>query len=265
MRIEIPTNEEMRIEMPTNEEMRIAAGRILAATSDVGGGAFRHFRGACRALGVRTVFAGVADCLVLAAAVSVCFYGLWLVVVINNPEISLATIFVIAPVFFMMLHLFTLWKERLCGTLDLLLSCKYTPVWLTALRMLRSGFATIAVNAALALAASVHPGISAIAPLDVLRVIAYSSLSVCVYAALLLAVLIHAKGTRGYTLLPVLWLGALPVLILRRGAEIDDLMRESPAGVAPLITVCIGIVILLETNNLLRSGRACRNGKELIC
>jgi hypothetical protein len=133
------------------------------------------------------------------------------------------------------------------GTLDLLYSCKYTPLRLTAARLFRSGLAAIALNAAAACALRLFPE-AVLAPSETLRMILLSSLSVTAYAALLTGALMWVKETQACTLLTALWFGIVSALLGLRGAAIDAVIREAPLTniTIPLALTVVAAAALLN-------------------
>lgn len=123
----------MNIEMPTGEEKENSVAYIIQSCVKKHDGIFSLCRKMLSIFGIRNIFFGITDCIYLAAVISAVFLSFCFAV----PErFCLAALFFVSPFFFIGSYAFSLFKEHICGTLEIQRVCKFTPVQLSAVRML---------------------------------------------------------------------------------------------------------------------------------
>lgn len=127
------------VEFPTAAEREASIRYIVAA----GLPAPRQLRKAvpelARTLGVRNLFFGVEDCVFLAVLLTVLVSAGVLVSVSSDSGMLTVLLFVFSPLFYMALHLMTVWKEMMTHTYELLMTCRCSLRQLTVARMLIFG------------------------------------------------------------------------------------------------------------------------------
>jgi hypothetical protein len=205
------------IPMPTEAERDAAVARILDAGLPARPG-FRHsLTETWKAVGLRALFFGAADCLFLAV--------LFLLVCLLPAAAAAArqesvgpALFLLSPALYAALHLLTAWKESQSGTLEWRQSCRVSLRTMTALRMLVFGSVSVLVcvptNGLLWYLAGGKVSLS--------WMVALSVSSLCLYGALSLYCL-RLRGTAGLLTAPVAWaaLGIVPLLWQRAARWLD--------------------------------------------
>ncbi|MDR0984682.1 MAG: hypothetical protein LBL93_06765 [Ruminococcus sp.] len=132
----------MNIKMPTEEEKKKSIQAIIDMALPEKPTVYAEIKRLFKAVGLKYAFCGVADAVLAAVLVSLCFaipasiYG---AVEIINPEdsvISFLPILFLSPILYLSILFFTAWKEYLTGTLDVLTSCRYNLKYITAVRVI---------------------------------------------------------------------------------------------------------------------------------
>ena len=214
------------VPMPTEAEKRKAVGEILAAAMPEEAGFRGTFAGLRRCLGLRELFFGVGDCVLLSGLTAgVCFLPL-LLLAFQGWEALYALLFLASPALYGMLHLLTGWKELQDGTWQWKASCRISLRQLTALRMLVCGGGCLAVSAALSIGIWMAAG----RRLSLLRLLGVSSAALVLFAAALLGVQLFIRRPGAALAVPAVWM-ALGGALLVLGERLLPFWNALPTGV----------------------------------
>lgn len=223
------------VQFPTSEEKSQSIRTIL----DRGVAQPQRLRSALpqlwRALGVRGLFFGVWDCVLLATLASALVWcGLipWL----GNSRSSLyVLLFVSSPFLYGLLHTLTIWKEISTGTYELLMTCRYSLQQITVMRMLVFGGASLMLSvAAGGLISLLYPDL-----ISMLEMV-----SICCSALFLFAtvqIIAEQKWPMRYFIAPAIWI-LLGLGLILLGEKAESFLIGIPIFVFWIITlVCAGV------------------------
>lgn len=108
-------------------------------------------KGAADTLGMRALFFGVEDCLFIAVILTVLLGAFSAAAAMDHAPVT-PLLFLLSPALYAVLHILTLWKDAMSGTLEWKHTCRMSIRAVTALRMLCFGGAAVCVCVAQCLA-----------------------------------------------------------------------------------------------------------------
>lgn len=153
----------MKIEYPAPEEQRAAVQSIIKSGVPRRRSVVGDFMEMYRGLGFRIIFHDMADVIFLAFLGAASVFRLILgrfASGYSNRGAVYTVLFTASPVLYFLLCLLAFWKERMSGTFEVKMSCKFTVYHLTAFRMMMFSCACISFNLAfvwLSCAAGIFP------------------------------------------------------------------------------------------------------------
>lgn len=179
--------------------------RRIAAILDAGVPAPRRLYSALpallRAVGFRNLFFGIWDCAFLAVLAAALVWAGCLGAALDSGAGLCLALFVSAPALWAALHWLCIWKERMTGAYELLMTARCTVRQLGVLRMLVSGAAAVAacgaVSGAVRLLAADSP--------PLLRLLSISCAGLFLYAALDAAGQWYLPASWGWFAPPAVW------------------------------------------------------------
>lgn len=196
----------MKIEYPAPEEQRAAIRQITKAGMAHRRSLFTGIAELYRNLGFRVIFRDMADVVFISAMAAgiILFYLLenFRVLRDRNDE-AYAILFMVAPLIYLLLCLLGFWKEKMSGTYDVKMSCKYTVCHLMAFRMLVFSCICILMNLA-AVGIFFTAGIVT----DFWQAFLVTASSLFLFSVLLLWSLFYGKGMAAPTLTAAAWIPA---------------------------------------------------------
>lgn len=228
----------MSIQMPNEEEKNNSVRFILQE----GLPPRKHLQAQSweliRAIGLRNLFWGTWDCVFLALLGSITL-GLFFAIpsAKHQPLLPLGLLLV-SPAAYGLLHFLTMWKERQLGLYEIKMTCHYTLIELTALRMAFFGGASALVDVAFVLCVRQQEEIV----LSFFQMLGISLSALFLYGTATLFSLFHIKG-RYQWLLPAGWCAACIAPAVFH-ADILGLLMKIPNGVA-LVAACMAAVLFL--------------------
>jgi hypothetical protein len=133
----------MNIPMPSEQEKKVHIVSIVAEAlppkRSFSGEVLRLFQ----SIGLKYAFASVLDAVAAAILVSLVvgftasiYSNAMYTNILGDDHFIFAPILFFAPILYFTLLTFTAWKERMCGTWEVLMSCRYNLKYLTALRVI---------------------------------------------------------------------------------------------------------------------------------
>ena len=208
----------------------------------------RHLGSALRSLfgavGLRGICFGVWDCMLLALLLD---GALWAVVYEaskNSPQLLGLLVFLASPVFYALLHLLTVWKEKTAGMYQTLMVCRLSLHQTTVLRLLLSA----GVSALLLCGVNVWAELYVRKEPSALRLLALSFTALFFYAWMQLFVEWRWKHRMAFGAVPALWccLGA----VLLCGGRMDvDVWEKIPTA---MLLLCAAVCAVLYIRLLKR-------------
>jgi len=213
--------------------------------------------------GIRNIFAGVTDCVFIALICAAVLFILCLPIAVGS-NLVYAMLFTISPVFYILVHLISLWKEHILGTLDIQKSCKYTPLHLTIYRMMAFGLISvllylpilsltrlyITTGGQFYSTGQFYDGAEA----SFLQLLLTAMCPLLFYAVLLLFVILRTSSVVAHTALPLTWIAIVLPAVLFAGKKLEMLL----SGLSILsFSVFVGAALMLflvELRILLRRG-----------
>lgn len=225
-------------------ERDAAVGRILDAALPEPVSPLSRLCEIARAVTPGMLMFGVEDC-VFVAAISALFALLPAGWAAGLPEQVAVALFIVAPVFYVLVQALCAWKDVESGTMAWRSACRVTPRELDALRMLAFGAAAVVV--CVPIAAFMWVASARVASFEWMLSVSCASLSV--YAAMALALMRlfsrmrvrrAGRGSRAGAALPiaappVVWLGGCAALAM--DPEFGNVVLGVPAVVFALVAV----------------------------
>lgn len=225
-------------------ERDAAVGRILDAALPEPVSPLSRLCEIARAVTPGMLMFGVEDC-VFVAAISALFALLPAGWAAGLPEQVAVALFIVAPVFYVLVQALCAWKDVESGTMAWRSACRVTPRELDALRMLAFGAAAVVV--CVPIAAFMWVASARVASFEWMLSVSCASLSV--YAAMALALMRlfsrmrvrrAGRGSRVGAALPiaappVVWLGGCAALAM--DPEFGNVVLGVPAVVFALVAV----------------------------
>lgn len=229
--------ENWAVEFPAAAEREASIRHIVAA----GLPAPKQLRKAVpelvRTLGVRNLFFGVEDCVFLAVLLTVLVLAGVLVSASSDSGMLTVLLMIFSPVFYMALHILTVWKEVMTRTYELLMTCRCSLRQLTVVRMLIFGGMSLCFSTAFSGGLSLRwedgPGLP--------RLLSISFASLFLFACL--SLLAERKWPAPMSCLPApgAWI-VLGVVLLLLGERAETLL----AGISTMafaLAACGGAVL----------------------
>lgn len=225
-------------------ERDAAVGRILDAALPEPVSPLSRLCEIARAVTPGMLVFGVEDC-VFVAAISALFALLPAGWAAGLPEQVAVALFIVAPVFYVLVQALCAWKDVESGTMAWRSACRVTPRELDALRMLAFGAAAVVV--CVPIAAFMWVASARVASFE--WMLSVSCASLFVYAAMALALMRlfsrmrvrrAGRGSRAGAALPiaappVVWLGGCAALAM--DSEFGNVVLGVPAVVFALVAV----------------------------
>ncbi|MBD5479396.1 MAG: hypothetical protein HDR14_08920 [Lachnospiraceae bacterium] len=176
-------------------------------------------------IGVKQLYAGMADVISIAFVITVLFVYLLVQVMLNKGESIYAAAFCSAPLLYAGIFALTWMKERGSGCYELQMSCKYTFFHVLAARMLGECFLGFVFNGMYAFALALRYQV------DGIRLFAVSFSSLMLFSLLFAAGLLWGRGIRsalcccgGWFLINFLFLFFIPAIYGRLLQELPVLL-----------------------------------------
>lgn len=162
-------------------------------------------------LGIKNIFFGVGDCLFLALLCVIAAFGISSQM---EPEYLNCTVLVTAPLFFVIAHFLTSWKDYMSGTTEQKAVCRYKPAHITAFRMLTFSFISIACD----IPASFI--LSRLLEEDFLNVLLFSFCSLFLYSLVMTLSLLAIRWRFVEYAVPAVWVAVnlIPSLSIQKWA-----------------------------------------------
>ncbi len=199
----------------------------------------RHFgsilRSLCSAAGLRGIFFGVWDCMLLALLLDGSIWAVVYEASKNSPQLPGLLVFLASPVFYALFHLLTVWKEKMTGMYQTLMVCRLSLHQMTVLRLLLSTGA----SALLLCGVHVPAGLYAEEIWPVLRLAGISFTALFFYAWMQLIFEWKCKHQIALGAAPALWCG-MGAALLAFGDRTAYLWEEIPAALLVFSAVVCG-------------------------
>lgn len=163
----------------------------------------------CRTLGLRGLFCGVSDCILLALATTALLWCGLLTALISSLDGLYILLFGLSPLLYGLLHLLSMWKEILLGTYEQLMTCRCSLRQLTVLRMLLFG----ALSLVLSVAVIIGIWLIFAQELSILRMLSLSFSGLFLFAALQLIAEWRWSAPWVSLIVPICWSGGILLLL----------------------------------------------------
>lgn len=217
---------EAKIPYPTQQEKEESIRRIVSDGTPAPQSLTASLPALYRTLGLRGLFFGVGDCLFLGVLLTALVWCGVFWDCIQREAVPVVLVFFLSPVLYAMLHLLTVWKERMTGTYEQLMVCRCTLRQLTCLRMLVFGGVSVALTVFITTGLKLLYG----GEVSFVRLLGISASGLFLFAAAQLWVEEGFTGLLVYVLVPVLWgVGAVACLLL--GEKCLRLIEAIPTAV----------------------------------
>lgn len=214
--IPFPSGEEKAASVSYILEKGVPRPRGLASLGDMSA-----------ALGIRGLFFGVEDSLLLALLCAAAMLALSAAYAQARPERLCLILFSVSPAAYALLQLLTGWKERLSGTYEQKMACRYTIREVNALRMLCFSGVSVILSVLLGVGFSRLR----VCVLPLWRLLGLSFAALFLYASLSMAALLLGRGPGRRLIAPGAWL-AVTGLLAALGAEAERFLLNLPPAVS---------------------------------
>lgn len=225
---------DMTIPYPTPEEREEQIRQIL----DLAAPAPRRLSTALpelfRALGVRGLFFGVWDCLLLGSLLALALWAWPLAAYREHGGALTVVLFFLSPLLYALVQLLICWKEQMAGMLEQLQVCRYSLWQVNCLRMLICGGVSVVMLT------GVSCLLSAAGSVSILRLLGVAFAGLFLFAAAQLAGENRVSGELGRLITPAGWIlaGGGCLLIGPRSAVF---LEKIPTAVFWVVTAaCVG-------------------------
>ncbi|MGL5067912.1 MAG: hypothetical protein ACRC6T_08900 [Sarcina sp.] len=166
-----------------------------------------------------------------------------LILIFNNANLEYvySPIFLISPIFYIVLSLFSFFNAREKGAIDIELTCKYNIHSLTAIRMFIFSIVAVLINTLLIF-------VMYLCNKDILvvRAVATSITALFLFSAILLFVIARIKKRYAKTGVIVFWIGANIILNMFMFKTYNEFLFKMPIYLHVIITV-ISIVVYVKS------------------
>lgn len=243
----------MKIEYPTPDEQRAAVRQIREAGLENRHSLFSDFWEMYRSLGLRVIFHDMSD-VVFLSAMAVFFVFYFLLGSFRGDFLSrndvYTVLFTAAPTLYLLLCLLGFWKERMSGTYDIKMSCKFTVCHLTAFRMLLFSCVCILANLAL-----VSVFCAAGFVVDFWQTFLVTASSLFLFSVLLIWSLLCGRGLAASTAAAAVWLPAnLLIRSLFRGGY-ERFLQTMPLCLHIAVTIVLACLYFAGLKRLISQQR----------
>ena len=223
--------ENEKILFPGMEEREKSIERIVTEGTPVPRSLYTAYLQAWRCVGVRGLFCGVEDAVLLALlGTGMLWTGIFCVSGKATGNLYLP-VFLVSPVFYAALHLLTFWKEQMAGTYEQLMVCRLSLRQMTVLRMLFFGGASLLATGGLSIGVWLRFGET----YPPCRIFGLSSAALFLFAWLSLVIEWRFYTPLAHLFAPLVWVGGGIVLLLWDAAR--DLLPKVPTAVFLLTAV----------------------------
>ncbi|MBQ4626863.1 MAG: hypothetical protein IJB45_06400 [Clostridia bacterium] len=210
----------MNIPMPSEAEKQKSIEYIKENGLVKNENLFSVIKNVYRNLGIKNIFFGVGDCIFLALICVLAALG-----ISSKMELEYlnCTVLVTAPMFFVIAHLLTSWKDYMSGTNEQKAVCKYKPVHITAFRMLTFSLVSIACDVPASLV------LSSLFKGDFLSILLFSFCSLFLYSFVMTLSLLVVRWRFIEYAVPVVWVAVnlIPTLSLQKWAAFLNSMNSA--------------------------------------
>lgn len=233
----------MNIPIPTDEEKNQSIHAILEKGLKKPNSLFAYLKDMYQVLGIRNVFWGTGDCLILVAIATVLISVLF---VSAGPWMLYSSLFLIAPIVYMMLLLTTMWKETQSNTIDIKMTCKYTLKHLTAFRILCFSAINIIFNVGISVLVFYVVGNA-----DFIRLLTLSLCALFLYAIGVLLVLIYIHDPRGHIVYSVIWTIANVLMLIILDRNLEMFFNKVSQAIVILVLATSVLIYFMEIKKYL--------------
>lgn len=175
------------------------------------------------AAGIRGVCFGVWDCMLLALLLDGALWAAVYEAAKSSPQFLGMLVFLASPVLYAMLHLFTVWKERMAGMYETLMVCRMSLRQMTVLRLLLFSGASAVLLAGVKLWVFARAGHG----LSIVRMLCMSMAALFLYAWIQTLVEWKFRHRMAYAAAPAVW-AILSVCLLFIGGKGLILLEAVP-------------------------------------
>lgn len=242
----------MKIEYPTNEQIEKSVGVICDEGIRKKDTLFSFLKDMTLNLGIKNIFYGVHDVMVISLVITCAAYSLFLFSINNLPgaeeKIYLFS-FAFAPFMFALLFFLNFAKEKSSDTFIIKMTCKYSFFYLLAYRMFVFSLLSVAANSLYILVLFSDFRISFV------TVISLSLSSLFVYSLLLIAMLIKFSTVIPIIALSVLWVGADLLLYVYSKDFLMRILKSVPLFVWMIIVAGAAILYFASLPKLISKRR----------
>lgn len=242
----------MKIEYPTNEQIEKSVGIICREGIEKRDTIFSFLKNMTFNLGIKNIFYGVYDVMLISLIVTGAVYTLFFFSVNNLPhaeeKIYLFS-FTFAPFMFALLFFLNFAKERTSDTFIIKMTCKYSFLHLLAYRMFVFSLLSVVVNSLYILVLFSDFKISFV------TVISLSLSALFVYSLLLIAMLLKFSTLKPVIAFSVLWIAADILLYVYSRDFLMGLLKSVPLFVWMIIVAGAAILYFTSLPKLISKRR----------
>lgn len=242
----------MSIEYPTDEQIKESVKTICNEGIKKQDTVFSFIKNMTINLGLKNIFYGVYDVMLIALLLTGTIYSVFLFSVNNLPDaeerIYLFS-FTFAPFMFALLFFLNYAKEKSSDTFIIKMTCKYSFFHLLAYRMFVFSLLSVIVNSFYIFVFFGDFKISFV------TVISLSLSALFVYSLLLIALLIKFSTVKPAVILSVLWIAADIILFICSKDFLIRLIKSVPLFVWAIIVLCTAILYFKSLPRLISKRR----------
>ncbi len=225
----------MKVDVPDTEEKEERIAQIIAQSVREPQRLGSALWSLWSAVGFRGICFGVWDCMLLAFLLDGILWAAVYQTAGKNPHLLSLLLFLMSPVLYAMLHLLTVWKERMAGMYQTLMVCKMSLRQMTVLRLiLFGGISVIFLSSIHVWAAGAGENLS------VLRMLSLSVSALFFYAWIQLLLEWKWQNRYAYGAAPAMW-GGCGFVLLSGGWELQILDRIPTAALLLCAVFCASI------------------------
>ncbi len=234
----------MNIPMPSEAEKQISIEYIKENGLIKRENLFSAMKTVFLNLGIRNIFFGVGDCIFLAFICVLAAIGLTSQM---DPEYLNSTVLVTSPMFFVVAHFLTAWKDYMSGTSEQKAVCKYKPTHITAFRMLTFSLISIACD----IPASYF--LSRLLKAEFLTVLLFSLCSLFLYSLVMTVSLLVIRWKYIDYAVPAVWIAVnvIPSLDVKKWAEF---LNSTNSALPFILCVAFAVSYIAALNLLVKKG-----------
>lgn len=244
----------MKIEYPSQrkiaEQIKIITKKGLVKKRSF----FYYLRDIFHSVGLRVIFHGMADAVFIAMTAVLGIAVISAGIIEQHMNEIYAVSFIASPITYMLLCFFTLWKEKMSGTYEVKMACKYTVYHLTAFRMFLFSLLSMVINTCGICILCLFGG-----GLDFWRLFGISVCSLFLFSVILLYGLLHRGGLVVTLAVSFMWIAG-NIFVSTVFREIyDRALLAAPPIIHIFVTVALMAAYGSELTKLLfgqKEGRA---------